>query len=113
MKVKRRIEIVTVREQTYQFPATSTRNWCHTCGTASQMLTPNVAALISGIHLRTLFRWIESGTIHFVETPEGNVFLCLDSVKAKANNSEVQEAEREVVFSHGSCTTTAIQRSGS
>ena len=107
MKVKRRIEIVTVREQTYRFPETVAMIWCHDCGTASQMLTPNVAAILSGINLRTLFRWIESGTIHFVETPEGNVFLCLDSVQAKACGSEVQEAEREVVFSHGSCIPTA------
>jgi hypothetical protein len=106
MKVKRRIEIVTVREQTYRFPETSALRWCSDCGTAAQMLTPDLAAILSDTHLRTLFRWIESGDIHFVETPEGNVFLCLDSVRAKACHSEVQEAEREGVFSHGSCTTT-------
>jgi hypothetical protein len=107
MKVKRRIEIVTVREQTYRLAEPSARRWCNDCGTAKQMLTPDLAALISGTHLRTLFRWIESGDIHFVETPEGNVFLCLDSVQAKVCHSEVQEAEREGVFSHGSCKTTA------
>ncbi len=108
MRVKRRIEIVTVREQIYRLPETSAMRWCHDCCTSSQMLTPNLAAILSGINLRTLFRWIESGDIHFVETPVGNVFLCLGSVQAKAGNAEVQEAESEVVNSHGSCTTTAI-----
>ncbi len=110
MKVKRRIEIVTVREQVYQSSAMSAVPWCHICGAAAQMLTPTVAALLTNINLRTLFRWIESGDIHFQETPEDNLFLCLDSVQAKANSSAVQWAEREVVISHGSCTTTTTER---
>lgn len=101
MKVKRRIEIVMVREKTYQFSDLSALIGCGFCGSSDQLLAPTLAANLSGISQRTLFRWIESGDIHFVETPEGNIFLCLDSVKARAIH-----AEREVVFSHGSCTTT-------
>jgi hypothetical protein len=108
MKVTRRIEIVTVREQTFRAPATSAVVWCAGCGNTSHMITPNLAATLSGLNLRTLFRWIESGDIHFVETPEGNVLLCLNSVKAKAFPTE-----SEVVFSHGSCTSTANKRTGS
>lgn len=104
MKVKRRIEIVTVREQTYEFSKSSAG--CSLCGSSAQMLPTSLAAIQSGIPQRTLFRWIESGDIHFVETPEGNIYFCLASVQAKVSNSEVQTAEREVVFSHGSCTTT-------
>jgi predicted site-specific integrase-resolvase len=48
------------------------------------MLPPETAATISGITLRTLFRWIESGHIHFVETPEGSLFVCLESLMAHA-----------------------------
>jgi hypothetical protein len=106
MKVKRRIEIVTVQEQTIQIPMTSAEIWCVHCNTPNQMLTPNIAATLSGITLRTLFRWIESGDIHFVEMPEGSIFLCLDSIKAKICFVEVPGAERKVVYTHGSCTTS-------
>jgi hypothetical protein len=86
MKVKRRIEIVTVREQTYRFSPTSAQEWCGICGSTAPMLTPILAATLSHLSLRTLFRWIESGDIHFVETPDGDIFLCLASVQAQANN---------------------------
>lgn len=104
MKVKRRIEIITVREQTYQrhntmqFSSTpSAPQWCDGCQTQRQMLDSEIAAMISGITLRTLFRWIESGQIHFVETLEGKVLICLQSVTAKAT-----QLESEGVFSNGS-----------
>lgn len=93
MKVKRRIEIITVREQTYQnlhrekFTPPLRTAWCDGCQTHTQMLTPDLAAHISGITLRTLFQWIESGHIHFVETPEGSIFVCLESVTAHAIQS--------------------------
>lgn len=115
MKVKRRIEIITVQEQIYQrhsfkrsTPPPPLQVWCDGCKTYTQLLSPDLAATISGITLRTLFQWIESGQIHFVETPEGSVLICLPSVTA--NTSQV---EREVVFSNGSSSTkTAIKRSG-
>ena len=74
----------------------------------TQLLPPDLAATISGLTLRTLFRWIESGQIHFVETTEGKVLLCLLSVTAHAIRVESEE-----VFSNGSCTnTTANLRAG-
>ncbi len=88
MKVKRRIEIVTVREQTYRFSPTAALEWCDACGTTAQMLPPTLAATLSNLSLRTLFRWIESGDIHFVETPDGNIFLCLASVQAQASTPQ-------------------------
>ncbi|HEX4950714.1 MAG TPA: hypothetical protein VFZ34_28885 [Blastocatellia bacterium] len=110
MKVIRRIEIVAVREQTYRGSEAATMcvTVCGTCEASSAMVPPDLAASLSGLHLRTLFRWIESGDVHFVETPEGNVFLCLNSVQAKA-----KQTESEVVFSHGSCTTPGIKKSRS
>ena len=106
MKVKRRIEIITVREQTYRSPqpgpfTAPPPSWCNGCQTATQLLSPDLAATISGLTLRTLFRWIESGHIHFVETPEGQVLICLPSLTANAI-----QVESEVVFSNGSCTST-------
>ena len=96
MKVRRRVEIITVREQTYLssrrenitlHPSAQSVPSCDRCQSPTQMLTPDLAATISGITLRTLFQWIESGQIHFVETPEGRVFVCLQSVTANAIQS--------------------------
>ena len=108
MKVRRRIEIVAVKETTYSPRESSVESWCEGCRAHLPMYTPTIAATLTGKNLRTLFRWIESGAIHYVETPDGNILLCLESVRA-----QTRLIESEVVFSHGSCTTTGNHTKGS
>lgn len=52
--------------------------FCDQCGTPVEMLTAEVAALLSGISEREIFRLIEASEIHFVEAER--VFVCLDSL---------------------------------
>jgi hypothetical protein len=40
------------------------------------MLTPQQAAEQAGVSQRTVFRWIDEGTVHFAETAE-EMFVCL------------------------------------
>lgn len=42
-----------------------------------RMLTAQEAALCAGVSQRTVYRWVEDGRIHFTETPDGSVFVCL------------------------------------
>lgn len=50
---------------------------CHTCSEGSTMLTPEAAAEQAGVSQRTVLRWVEEGAVHFAETAEGRLFVCL------------------------------------
>ena len=44
------------------------------------MVTPQEAALIGGVSVRTIYQWVESEKVHLVETGDGLLFLCLNSL---------------------------------
>ncbi|HEX8998625.1 MAG TPA: hypothetical protein VGB07_01925 [Blastocatellia bacterium] len=64
------------------------RPLCQECGETETMATPDEAALLIGDSLRTVFRWIESGTIHFTETADGGLYICTNSLP-QANQQAV------------------------
>ena len=45
------------------------------------MVTPNEAALIAGIDDRGIFREVESGQIHFIESANGGLLICKQSLE--------------------------------
>ncbi len=53
---------------------------CPACGRRVRMLPPEEAAALSGVSLRTLYRRLESGELHFSETPRGQVYICARSI---------------------------------
>lgn len=55
-------------------------SFCSQCGTAAQMFEPAEAARLARVSLRTIFRWVEAGVLHFTEAPEGELFICLNSL---------------------------------
>ena len=57
--------------------------WCEACGARVRMLTPEEAGRASGLSARTIYRWIEAGQVHFTETAEGLLLVCLNSVFEK------------------------------
>lgn len=52
--------------------------FCEECQALVNMASPQIAAILSGSSEREIFRLIEAGHIHFVET--GRVFICLNSL---------------------------------
>jgi len=44
------------------------------------MFTPGQTALISGLTAREVYRRVEAGEVHFIETIEGLVLVCFDSL---------------------------------
>jgi hypothetical protein len=54
--------------------------WCSVCEEQVNMVTTEAAAILSNIDTRTVYRRIEAGAIHFTETPEGLVLVCLNSL---------------------------------
>jgi hypothetical protein len=41
--------------------------WCPACRRQVEMVTPEQAARIAGVNERTIYRWVESGKLHFIK----------------------------------------------
>jgi hypothetical protein len=54
--------------------------WCEQCGVAVEMVPPDVAAPLAEVSARTVFGWVETGRVHFSETAEGALLVCLNSL---------------------------------
>jgi excisionase family DNA binding protein len=49
---------------------------CERCGQVEQMLKPEEAATLLAVSTRTIYRWIESDRLHFVETQDRLLLIC-------------------------------------
>ena len=54
--------------------------WCDRCGAKTVMLSPNEAAAARQTTAREIFRRVETGEIHFLETEAGALLICRDSL---------------------------------
>ncbi len=50
------------------------------------MITAGEAAALRGVSTREIYRWLEEGAIHFIETTKGELFICLKTLVANAKN---------------------------
>lgn len=55
--------------------------WCNCCSAIVPMIRPEWAALLTQVTARMIYRQAEAGEVHFTETPEGALLICLDSLK--------------------------------
>ena len=55
--------------------------WCDQCGKQAQMATASEVAILAGVSERAIFQLVEARELHFIETPEGLLLLCFNSVK--------------------------------
>lgn len=64
---------------------------CADCSTPDAiMLAPDHAAVLSQVPTRTIYRLVETGSIHYRETPNGSLVVCIRSLVAagtKDNNA--------------------------
>jgi hypothetical protein len=79
---KRRIRIISISEQSVVIRrgVALEPTWCEVCVTEARMVTPDEAAVFAQVNTRTIYRWIEAGSIHFTEEPEGVLLVCVDSL---------------------------------
>lgn len=54
--------------------------WCSDCGAEVLMLTPQQAAAITQVSVREVNRSIEARRVHFLETPDRQLLVCLNSL---------------------------------
>ncbi len=57
--------------------------WCRECAEVVEMITPDEAVIASGLSARALYRRIEEGRLHYTETDEGFLLICLKSLSGK------------------------------
>ena len=50
------------------------------------MLPPDHAALLSQVPARTIYRLVETGSIHYREQPDGSIVVCIKSLAGNSNH---------------------------
>ena len=54
--------------------------WCAACGTQTEMVPVDEAAILRRVDSRTIFRWVEAERVHSSETANGLLLICLNSL---------------------------------
>ena len=54
--------------------------WCPQCAAEVRMCTPEEAADLTRLSRRTIYRRVEAGGVHFKETAEAPLLVCLNSL---------------------------------
>ncbi|MEK6280727.1 MAG: hypothetical protein AABN95_10275 [Acidobacteriota bacterium] len=80
MKRKTEITIQTRRVLIVRRPSGTTRLQCHHCGPSVEMLPAGEAAAVTSFTERAVFQLAEKGHLHSTETPDGRLFVCLNSL---------------------------------
>ncbi len=84
MNRKRRIEITVEKTLLLVRRVSTPPVWCAECPAPALMLTPEEAAALTGLSTRSLYRQVEAGQFHFVETAEGRLLVCPNSLATTA-----------------------------
>ena len=50
--------------------------WCEACQAEREFVEPESAAVRWGVTRRAVYRAVEAGTVHYIETAEGALWLC-------------------------------------
>jgi len=67
-------------------PGVSEQRSCSRCSESSGMITAEEAAALCEVSTRVIYRCLEDGAIHFIETAKGQLFICLKTLVANAKN---------------------------
>jgi excisionase family DNA binding protein len=99
MSVKRRLKDTEGGVQERQLviinrPFVSPQKRCDLCTEPSGMITPDEAAALCGVNTRTIYRWLETRSIHFSEIVSDGLLICLSSLAATATTDAPVERRR-------------------
>jgi hypothetical protein len=67
----------------------STRAWCPLCAAEVEMLALEDTRVISNLEQPALERWLNAGELHRSQAADGSVLICLDSLLARVQNTEI------------------------
>ena len=74
-------------------PFVSPQKRCDRCTEPSGLITPDEAAALCDVSTRTIYRWLETGAIHFSETVGEGLLICLSSLAAINISLGVSQSE--------------------
>ncbi|CAN5341800.1 hypothetical protein BH18ACI2_BH18ACI2_04900 [soil metagenome] len=83
MDKPKRVRRVTVKtERTFVFRSRGSVRveWCADCGAEVGMMSVDGAAHRAGVSEMVIYRLVEAGRVHFAESPDGTMFVCLLSL---------------------------------
>jgi excisionase family DNA binding protein len=87
-RIVKTAELTIETEESVVLRATKGRQtsfmWCPGCRRQVEMVTPEQAARIADVSTRTIYRWVEAGTLHFIES-SGEMFLCVSALCRRAS----------------------------
>jgi hypothetical protein len=84
VRLKRTVRITLTQVNDVTVARGGGQGWCPRCADSVAMLTPEQAALAAGVSTRHVFRWLEAGRLHFVETAGLSPLVCAASLPAAA-----------------------------
>ena len=79
MERKTEIEIELNETIAYKPRREMRQQYCPRCGSQTDMATPLLAAVTAQLTEREIFRLVEAGEVHFVETD--GIFICMESIR--------------------------------
>ena len=77
-----------ITKETHEFfllrrPRERKSHFCRECGEKVRWLKPEEIVCLANISERAIFRLVENGRIHSMETVEGLLLICVESLKTK------------------------------
>jgi hypothetical protein len=82
-RIVRTAEVTIETEETVALRGSQGRGsslmWCPACRRQVEMVSPDLAAQAASVPERTIFRWVESGQVHFTEV-NGHLLICASSL---------------------------------
>lgn len=83
MKRKRRTEInLEIEEAVAIRTRTVLIAYCRWCGKQARMVAANEAAMITRLSAREVYRFVETGRLHFIEDQGGLLYVCSGSLQS-------------------------------
>ena len=85
---KRRTEIeieIEIDEIRFIRQVASNVAWCPQCDAPVTMVKPEQASLLAGTSVRAINRRVEDDRVHFIETEDGLLLLCVNSLFTMTN----------------------------
>ena len=74
-------KVLTIKRGSRYQPA-----WCEECGKLVRMVTADEAAILAGVSSRAIYQLIEARELHFTETSDRVVLICLNSLADSSPN---------------------------
>lgn len=88
MEIKRKTEITSETRRKFVVRSSDAEGqfFCPVCESEEQMLAAELAAQIFGVSRREIYRLVEAGAAHFVESDADVLLVCLASLEMILGN---------------------------